>query len=112
MFDDPDRRGMAVDSMVSGGCIISGSKIRHSLLFSNVKVHSYCELTNSVVLPDVVIHRHCRLTKVMIDKGCHIPEGTVIGENAEEDAKRYYVTRQGVVLVTPEMVGQELHHAR
>ncbi|MGE5242365.1 MAG: glucose-1-phosphate adenylyltransferase [Bacteroidota bacterium] len=112
VFDDPDRRGMAVDSMVSGGCIISGSKIRHSLLFSNVKVHSYCELSNSVVLPDVVIHRHCRLTKVMIDKGCHIPEGTVIGEDAEEDAKRYYVTRQGVVLVTPEMVGQELHHAR
>ncbi|HYA39094.1 MAG TPA: glucose-1-phosphate adenylyltransferase [Candidatus Methylomirabilis sp.] len=112
VFDDDGRRGMAVDSMVSGGCIISGSKVRHSLLFSNVKVHSYCEIANSVIMPDVAIGRHCRLTKVMIDKGCHIPEGTVIGENPEDDAKRYYVTRQGVVLVTPEMVGQELHHAR
>ena len=112
VFDDDGRRGMAVDSMVSGGCIISGSKIRRSLLFSNVKLRSYSEITDSVILPEVVVHRHCRLTKVMIDKGCHIPEGTVIGENPEEDAKRFYVTKQGVVLVTPEMVGQELHHAR
>ena len=112
VFDDDDRRGMAVDSMVSGGCVISGSKIRHSLLFSNVKVHSYCEVTDTVVMPDVVINRHCRLKKAVIDKGCHIPEGTVIGENFEEDARRFYVTPRAVVLVTPEMLGQELHHAR
>ena len=112
VFDDDDRRGMAVDSMVSGGCVISGSKIQHSLLFSNVKVHSYCEITDTVAMPDVVIHRRCRLKRVLIDKGCHVPEGTVIGENFEEDAKRFYVTRRGVVLVTPEMLGQELHHAR
>ncbi len=112
VFNDDDRRGMAVDSMVSGGCVISGSKVRHSLLFSNVKVRSYCEITDTVVLPDVLINRHCRLKKAVIDKGCHIPEGTVIGENFEEDAKRFYVTPRGVVLVTPEMVGQELHHAR
>jgi glucose-1-phosphate adenylyltransferase len=112
VFDDEDRRGMAVDSMVSGGCVISGSRIRHSLLFSDVKVHSYCEITDSVVLPDVVINRHCRLKRVVIDKGCHVPEGTVIGENFEEDARRFYVSAQGVVLVTPEMLGQELHHAR
>jgi glucose-1-phosphate adenylyltransferase len=112
VFDDDDRRGMAVDSMVSGGCVISGSHIRHSLLFSDVKVHSYCEIADSVVLPDVVIHRHCRLKRVVIDKGCHVPEGMVIGENLEEDARRFYVSAQGVVLVTPEMLGQELHHAR
>ncbi len=112
VFDDDDRRGMAVDSMVSGGCVISGSRIRHSLLFSDVKVHSFCEVTDSVVLPNVVINRHCRLKRTVIDKGCHIPEGTVIGENFEEDAKRFYVTSRGVVLVTPEMLGQDLHHVR
>ena len=112
VFDDEDRRGMAVDSMVSGGCIISGSKVRHSLLFSDVKVHSFCDISDSVIMPDVIINRHCRLRKVMIDKGCHLPEGMVIGENLEEDAKRFYITKQGVVLVTPEMLGQELHHAR
>ena len=112
VFNDDDRRGMAVDSMVSGGCVISGSKVRHSLLFSDVKVHSFCEIIDSVVMPDVVINRHCRLKKVLIDKGCIVPEGMVIGENFEEDAKRFYVTPRGVVLVTPEMLGQELHHAR
>ncbi len=112
VFDDDNRRGMAVDSMVSGGCLISGSRVRHSLLFSDVKVHSYCEVADSVVLPDVVINRHCRLKRTVIDKGCHIPEGTAIGENLEEDARRFYVSPQGVVLVTPEMLGQELHHAR
>ena len=112
VFDDDDRRGMAVDSMVSGGCVISGSRIRHSLLFSDVKVHSFCEITDSVVLPEVVINRHCRLKRTVIDKGCHVPEGTVIGENLEEDARRFYVTPQGVRLVTWEMLGQELHHVR
>ncbi|MHB8624205.1 MAG: glucose-1-phosphate adenylyltransferase [Sulfuricaulis sp.] len=112
VFDDDDRRGMAVDSMVSGGCIISGSKVRHSLLFSNVQVHSFCDISNTVVMPDVVISRHCRLNKALIDKGCHIPEGMVVGENFEDDARRFYVTQNGVVLITPEMLGQELHHAR
>jgi len=112
VFDNDDRRGMAVDSMVSGGCLISGSRIRHSLLFSDVKVNSYCEISDSVVLPDVVINRHCRLRRTIIDRGCHVPEGTVIGENLQEDAKRYYVSPKGVVLVTPEMLGQELHHVR
>lgn len=112
VFNDDDRRGMAVDSMVSGGCVISGSKIRHSLLYSDVKVHSFCEVVDSVVLPDVVIHRHCRLKRTVIDKGCDIPAGTVIGENFEEDARRFYVSSSGVVLVTAEMLGQELHHVR
>ena len=112
VFDDNDRRGMAVDSTVSGGDIISGSLVRRSLLFSNVHVHSFCTITDSVILPNVDIARNCRLKKVVIDKGCDIPEGTVIGEDLEEDAKRFYVTKGGVVLVTPEMLGQEKHHVR
>jgi len=112
VFDDEDRRGMAVDSMVSGGDIISGALVRRSLLFSNVHVHSFSTITDSVILPNVSIGRNCHLKKIVIDKGCHIPEGTVIGENSEEDSKRFYVTKGGVVLVTPEMLGQELHHVR
>ncbi|MEN8175851.1 MAG: glucose-1-phosphate adenylyltransferase, partial [Pseudomonadota bacterium] len=112
VFDDDDRRGMAVDSMVSGGCIVSGSRIAHSLLFSNVRVNSYSCIENSVILPDVEVGRRCHIHKAVIDRGCHIPEGTVIGKDPEEDAKRFYVTPNGVVLVVPEMLGQELHHVR
>ncbi|MFA7095215.1 MAG: glucose-1-phosphate adenylyltransferase [Gammaproteobacteria bacterium] len=112
VFNDDGRRGMAVDSMVSGGCVVSGALVQHSLLFSNVKVHSYARVVDSVVLPNVDIGRHCRITKAVIDKGCQIPPGTVIGENPEQDARRFYVTQGGVVLVTAEMLGQELHHVR
>lgn len=112
VFDDEDRRGMAVDSMVSGGCIISGSKVRHSLLFSNVYVRSYATVEDCVVLPNVDIGRNCRLRKVVLDKNCRVPDGMVIGENPEEDAKRFHVTPAGVVLVTPEMLGDEIHHVR
>lgn len=112
VFDDDDRRGMAVDSMVSGGCIISGSTVRHSVLFSNVEVHSYSLIEDCVVLPDVTVGRHCRLKNVVIDKGCVIPEGTVIGEDLEQDAKRYYVSPKGVVLVTPDMLGQNYRYVR
>ena len=112
VFDDDGRRGMAVDSMVSGGCLISGASIRHSLLFSNVSVHSFSTVEDSVILPDVDIGRNCRLKKVIIDKGCVIPSGTVIGENHEEDAKKFHVSPEGVVLVTPIMLGQNLHHVR
>ena len=103
---------MATDSMVSGGCIISGSTVRHSLLFSNVVVESYSDVRDSVILPDVNIGRHCRISRAIIDKGCKIPEGTQIGLDREQDAKRFYVSEGGVVLVTPEMLGQELHHVR
>jgi glucose-1-phosphate adenylyltransferase len=112
VFDDDGRRGMAVDSMVSGGCIISGSLARRSLLFSNVHVESYGEIADSVILPDVEIGERCRLRRVVIDKGCKIPAGTAIGADPEEDAGRFYVTPGGVTLVTPEMLGQELHHVR
>ena len=109
VFDDDERRGMAVDSLVSGGCLITGSTIRHSVLFSNVRVHSYSVVEDCIVLPDVEIRRDCRLKKCVIDKGAMIPEGTVVGENPEEDAKRFYVSEGGVVLITAEMLGQELH---
>lgn len=112
VFDDDDRRGMAVDSMVSGGCLISGATVRHSLLFSNVRVSSYSILEDAVVLPNVVIGRNCRINKAIVDKGCSLPEGTVIGEDLTVDAERYYVSPAGVVLVSPEMLGQEIHHVR
>ncbi|HID49284.1 MAG TPA: glucose-1-phosphate adenylyltransferase, partial [Chromatiales bacterium] len=112
VFDDEDRRGMAVDSMVSGGCIISGARVRHSLLFSNVHVESYTAIEDSVVLPQTQIGQHCRIRKAVVDKGCEIPHHTVIGYDAEADAERFHVSPGGVVLVTPEMLGQERHRVR
>lgn len=112
VFDDDDRRGMAVDSMVSGGCIISGAYVCHSLLFSNVCVNSFSEVYDTVLLPNVTIGQRCRIRKAVIDKGCIIPDGMVIGENPQEDARRFHVTESGVVLVCPEMLGQDLHHVR
>lgn len=112
VFDDDDRRGMAVDSMVSGGCVISGAVVRHSLLFTNVRVNSYSTVQDSVVLPEVNIGRHCRITKAIIEKGCAIPEGTVIGADRAEDEKRFHVSPGGVVLVTPDMLGQRRHYVR
>lgn len=109
VFDDDNRRGHALDSMVAGGCIISGSEIKHSLIFSDVKVNSYSKVVDSVVLPEAIIGRNCRINKAIIEKGCHIKEGTVIGENREEDEKNYFVSPGGVVLVTPDMLGQQRH---
>ncbi|RKZ83433.1 MAG: glucose-1-phosphate adenylyltransferase [Candidatus Parabeggiatoa sp. nov. 1] len=110
VFDDEERRGMAVDSLVSGGCLISGAKIKNSLLFSNVKLNSYSLLEEAVVLPDVEIGRNCYIKKAVIDKGANIPPNTVIGQDPEEDAKRFYVSEQGVVLVTPDMLEQNIHN--
>ncbi len=112
VFDDDDRRGMAVDSMVSGGCIISGAVIKHSLLFSNVTVHSHSLVESSVILPDVNIGENCNIHCAVIDKGCILPDNMTIGVNREEDAARFHVSPNGIVLVTPEMLGQELHHVR
>jgi len=112
VFDDDERRGQAVDSMVSGGCVISGAKVRHSLLFSNVRVNSFTSVQDSIVLPQVNIARHCRITKAIIEKGCEVPEGTIIGENLEDDKKRFFVSPGGIVLVTPDMLGQKLHYVR
>lgn len=111
VFDEPDRRGVAIDSMVSGGCIISGGRVRHALLFNNVTVDEGSSLENSVILPEVSIGKQCRINNAVIDKGAIVPDNTVIGENAEEDARCFYVSPGGVVLVTPEMLGQVRHHA-
>ncbi|MGQ9659172.1 MAG: glucose-1-phosphate adenylyltransferase [Thermochromatium sp.] len=113
VFDDDDRRGMAVDSMVSGGCIISGATVRHSLLFSNVRVNSYSQVNDSVILPDVEIGRHCIVRKAIIDRYCRLPEGTQIGVDPEADRRAgFYVSEGGVTLVTPEMLGQEASQVR
>ncbi|HQR51481.1 MAG TPA: glucose-1-phosphate adenylyltransferase [Methylophilaceae bacterium] len=112
VFDSDDRRGKAVDSLISGGCIISGSCVQRSVLFSDVRVHSYSNIEDSVILPNVEIGRHVILKRVVIDKGSQIPEGMQIGVNPEEDRKRFHVSERGITLVTPEMLGQNLHHAR
>lgn len=112
VFDDYDRRGMAVDSMVSGGCVISGAVVRHSLLFSSVRVEAKSVVQDCVILPSVEIGSGCRIRRAVIDKGCRIPDGTVIGEDRQADEKRFHVSEGGVVLVTPEMLGQELHYVR
>ncbi len=109
VFDDDDRRGMAVDSLVSGGDVISGSTVRRSLLFSNVRVNSYSTIDDSVILPDVEIGRNVVLRRCVIDKGAVIPEGAQIGVHAQADRQRFHVTARGVTLVTPEMLGQTLH---
>jgi glucose-1-phosphate adenylyltransferase len=112
VFDDDGRRGMAVDSMVSGGCLISGSTVRRSLLFSDVHVHSYCTIEDAVILPNVDIGRRCVLRRVVIDKYCRIPPDTQIGVDRSADRARFHVSDKGTVLVTPEMLGQQVHHAR
>jgi len=104
VFNRDDRRGMAVDSLVSGGCIISGSHVDQSLLFSRCRVNSYCTLRESILLPGVQVGRHSRLTRVIVDRGCVIPQGMVIGEDAVEDARRFEHTENGVTLVTQDML--------
>jgi glucose-1-phosphate adenylyltransferase len=104
VFDDDGRRGMSVDSLVSGGCIISGAHLRRTVLFSKVRVHSYADVDECVVLPEVDIGRHCQLRKVVIDNGCVIPDGMRIGFDAAEDARRFFRSDNGVVLVTRDML--------
>ena len=104
VLDDSGRIGMATNSMVSGGCIVSGAYVKQSLLFSSVTVAEGSEVIQAVVLPQAQIGRNCRITRAIIDKRCIIPDGTVIGEDHAEDAKRFRVTSEGVVLVCPHML--------
>jgi len=104
VFDDPDRRGEAVDSMVSGGCIISGAHVARSLLFSSVRVNSWAQTREAVLLPEVQVGRYARLTKVVVDRGCRIPDGLVIGEDPELDEQRFYRSEGGVALITEDML--------
>lgn len=106
IHNEDGRRGNAVSSMVSGGCIISGAQLERCLLFTGVKAHSYSSLTGAVVLPYAVIGRHARLTNVVIDSGVVIPEGLVVGEDPELDAKRFRRTKSGICLITAAMVAK------
>jgi glucose-1-phosphate adenylyltransferase len=110
VFDMDTRRGAAIDSMVSGGCIISGSTVRNSLLFSSVRVHSFCEVREAVLLPDVEIGRNAVLRRVIVDQGTKIPPGLRAGVDPAEDRKRFHVTEAGVTLITPSMLGQVQRH--
>jgi glucose-1-phosphate adenylyltransferase len=112
VFDEDGRRGMAIDSLVSGGCIVSGSSVRRSLLFSDVRVCSHCTIEDSVLLPNVNIGSHVVLKRVIIDKNCNIPDGMQIGLNPEEDRKHFRVSPNGITLVTPDMLGQRAHSFR
>ena len=100
IHDESDRRGMAISSMVSGGCIISGTEVRNSLLFTQVKTNSWAVLDHAVVLPYVTVNRSARLRRVVIDRGVTIPEGLVVGEDPAEDAQWFEVTEKGVTLIT------------
>ncbi|MDO6681710.1 MULTISPECIES: glucose-1-phosphate adenylyltransferase [unclassified Oceanobacter] len=111
-FDDEGRRGEAIDSLVAGGCIISGGRIKRSIISSDCRIHSYCHVKDTVMLPNVNVHRYCRIQNAVIDKDCEIPEGTIIGEDPEADRQRFYVDESGIVLVTPDMLGQSIHMTR
>jgi glucose-1-phosphate adenylyltransferase len=104
VFQDEGRTGKATDSIVSGGCLISGSTVNSSVLFSNVRVHSYCNIDGAVIMPNVVVNRHANLKNVVIDKSVVIPEGIEIGFDLKADKKRFYVTEKGTVLVTQDML--------
>ena len=112
VFNDKECRGMAVDSMVSGGCIISGSKVKRSLLFSNVIIERFSKVVDSIILPNVRIGTSCKIKNAIIDKSCIIPDGTTIGYDLESDSRQYYISPNGRVLITPEMLGLQVHHAR
>ena len=105
VHNQADRRGMAIESMVSGGCIISGAVFR-SVLFSSVRVHSHSTVNWSVLLPEVQVGRRARLTRVVVDRGCVIPDGLVIGEDAAEDARRFHRSEHGITLVTRDMLAR------
>ncbi|WP_456373213.1 glucose-1-phosphate adenylyltransferase [Thiolapillus sp.] len=108
VFDDEGRRGEAIDSLVSGGCIIAGARVKRSVIFFATRIENRSTIKDSVILPKVTIGKNCRIQNTIIDKGAYIADGTVIGENPEDDARRFHVTPNGIVLVTPEMLGQDL----
>ena len=86
--------------------------MRRSLLFSDVRVHSYCTIEDSVLLPGVVVNRDVTIRRAIVDRSCELPPGFAVGVDAEADRKRFHVTPRGIALITPEMIGQMLHHLR
>jgi glucose-1-phosphate adenylyltransferase len=113
VFDYAGRRGEAIESMVSAGCIISGSSVKRSVIFSNCRVSSYSTIEDSLILPECDIGQHCTIRGAIIDRGSVIPEGTEIGVNLDADRERgFRVTEGGHTLVTPDMLNQKLHVTR
>ena len=112
VFDEESRRGKAVDSLVSGGCIVSGAVVRRSLLFSNVRVDNRALVEDSVVLPDVTVGAGAILKHAIIDRQCRIPDGLQVGVDVEQDRKRFCISECGIALVVPEMLGQRAHQLR
>jgi glucose-1-phosphate adenylyltransferase len=100
VFGEPGRTGMAINSIVSAGCIVSGSVIRNSVLSHDVRVNSYADVDSSVIFSHVNIGRHCRIRHAIVDRDCHIPDGTVIGYDPAEDKRNYFVTASGLTVVT------------
>ncbi len=108
IFNNDELKGYATDSMISAGCIVSGAKIEHSVVFSAVRIEKKTRIIDSVILPNVDIGSDCRISKAIIDEGCIIPSGSVIGEDVHADRENYYVTEEGITLVTPEMLEKSL----
>ncbi|ANE75161.1 glucose-1-phosphate adenylyltransferase [Dickeya solani] len=104
--DRSGSHGLTMNSLVSGGSIVSGSVVTHSVLFPRVRINSFCSIDSSVLLPDVNVGRSCRLHRCIVDRACEIPEGMVIGENAEDDSRRFYRSEEGIVLVTRAMLAR------
>ncbi len=107
VFDDEGGRGQAIDSVVSAGCIISGARIKNSLLFSRVRVEKRSELDSCVILPSAKVGRDCRIKNAILTEGCEIPDGTLIGYNLEQDKAKYYMSEKGILLVTPDMLREQ-----
>ena len=112
VFDNDGRRGTAIDSLVSAGCIISGSTIRRSLLCSGVRVHDYSTVEDSVVLPNVTVGSGATIKRAIVDKRCQLPDGITVGVDPEADRRRFHVTDCGITVITPDMLGQQRHHSR
>jgi glucose-1-phosphate adenylyltransferase len=106
IFDAEGKPGLVVNTMVSGGCIVSGSQVVNSVLFSNVRINSFCHVESAVILPGVRVARHCRIKNVVLDRGCKLPEGLVVGEDPVLDAQRFERSENGVCLITREMLAR------
>jgi glucose-1-phosphate adenylyltransferase len=101
VFAEDGRRGVATESIVSMGCIVSGSEVRRSILCPDVRIHSFCEVEDSILMPGAVVHRHSRVRRAIIDRGVEVPRGALVGHDAAEDRRRHTVSEAGVVVVTP-----------
>lgn len=112
VFDEEGRRGMAIDSLISGGCVVAGSVARRSLLFSDVHIDCHSVVEDTVILPQVSIGQRVVLKRAVIDRGCQIADDTQIGVDPEADSRRFFRTDSGLTLVTPDMLGQSLHSVR